>query len=88
MEDDAHFKYFYDKSSHRCPFGYEKGFFNEFALHRHIQRSNCEETPDLLAAIKNCSMCSATSPDVLGALMHLEQSHDQVLADANIPLYL
>ncbi|KEQ65647.1 uncharacterized protein M437DRAFT_81503 [Aureobasidium melanogenum CBS 110374] len=87
MEDDAHFKRFYDKSSHHCPFGCEKGYFNEFALHRHVQQRMCEEAEDLSGAIKNCSMCSATSPDALGALIYLEQSYDQVLADANSPLH-
>lgn len=83
MEDDAHFKYFYDKSSHRCHFGREKGVFNEPALYRHVQQLMCEETPDLLAAIKDCLMCSATSPDVLGALIRREQCHSHALADPN-----
>ncbi|KAG9602284.1 hypothetical protein KCU86_g2828, partial [Aureobasidium melanogenum] len=89
MEDHDHFKHFYDTSSHRCLFGCEKGFLNEFALHRHAQQSMCEETAHLSEAIKNCSLCSSTSPDVIGALDHLEQRHGHVLANTNslFPLY-
>jgi hypothetical protein len=83
MEDDTHLKYSYDTRSHPCHFGCEKDFLNELALHRHVQQLMCEEAQDLSEAIKTCSICSATFPDVLGELVRWEQRHGHVLANTN-----
>jgi hypothetical protein len=48
MEDDTHTTYLYQHKSHICPFGCNKGYLNDFALYRHIQKNLCEEAGSLL----------------------------------------
>lgn len=80
MEDVAHTAYLYQEQHHCCPFGCQKGFLNDFALHRHIQESKCENIEDFSREIQSCKHCQTTFPDFIGALNHLEQAHSTLMA--------
>ena len=88
MEDDFHSTYFYHGQSHRCPFRCHEGFFHDFALHRHIQKQLCEQADALLADIKMCKQCndrSGRTPDIIGALSHLDDDHPDLLSISGSP---
>ncbi|KAH0294107.1 hypothetical protein M436DRAFT_81786 [Aureobasidium namibiae CBS 147.97] len=88
MEDGTHTAYFYHARSHQCPFGCHEGFFNDFALHRHIQKQLCEQADALLADIKKCKQCndrSGMTPDIIGALNHLDDDHSDLLSISDSP---
>ncbi|CAD0088305.1 unnamed protein product [Aureobasidium mustum] len=80
MEDVAHTAYLYQEQHHCCPFGCQKEFLNDFALHRHIQECKCENVEDFSQEIQSCKHCHATFPDVIGALNHSEQAHNALTA--------
>jgi hypothetical protein len=86
LDDDIHTEYVYQSGTHPCLSRREKGFFNDFALHRHIQASSCEESDELLRDVLKCKACNDTTfPDIIGALDHLEHSHSQLLTVADSP---
>jgi len=70
MEDDFHSTYFYHGQSHRCPFGCHEGFFDDSALHRHIQKQLCEQANTLLADIKICKSATIDPEGLLISLVH------------------
>lgn len=80
LNNPIHYSFYYRNKQHRCPFGCEKGFYNEFALDRHIRDARYEKAEDLEAEIRKYKHCAATLPDMLGAPDHLEQVHSHLLA--------
>jgi hypothetical protein len=42
MDVSLHTTYFYQVGTHAYPFGCEKGFLNDYDLHKHIQKDMCE----------------------------------------------
>ncbi|KAH0332514.1 hypothetical protein KCU81_g10088, partial [Aureobasidium melanogenum] len=87
LDDSLHTDYFFQKDMHICPFGCQKGFLNDFALHRHIQQSSCKESEDLSAEIKTCKQCNVGTkfPDIIGALDHLADDHDNLTSRIGSP---
>ncbi|KAG9719835.1 hypothetical protein KCU73_g14689, partial [Aureobasidium melanogenum] len=86
LDDALHTDYFYHQNTHVCPFGCQKGFLNDFALHRHIQQSSCEESNALSDDIKTCKQCNDTSfPDIIGALVHLADDHEDMTSRIGSP---
>jgi hypothetical protein len=84
LDDPLHTEYFYQNNTHVCPFGCQKGFLNDFALHRHIQQSLCEESNALLAGLEARKQCNNGNnfPDIIGALNHFEDDHEDLMTRA------
>jgi hypothetical protein len=85
MEDDVHTTYMYYYDSHICPFECHQEFLNDFALFRHIQKQSCEKAAKLFHEIKTCKQCNDHSPDIIGALDHLEDDHSDLLSVTGSP---
>jgi hypothetical protein len=86
LDDDIYTTYLDQSGTHSCLFGCDKGFLNDFALHRHIQASSCEESDKLVKGLLKCKTCNGTTfSDIIDALDHLEQSHTQLLTVAVSP---
>lgn len=85
LDDNLHIAYFYQQSSHVCPFECHKGFLNHFALHRRIQQSLCEESETLLNDIRKCTQCNANRiPDITSALDHLSDDHEDLITSGSL----
>jgi hypothetical protein len=91
MDEDLHTTHFFQLGSHRCPFGCQKGFLNDCALHKHIQKGLCEDGETLFEDIKRrkqCNHSSGRTPDTIGALDHLADRHTQLTSVAGLTLYV
>jgi hypothetical protein len=88
MDVGLHTTYFYQVGIHTCPFGREKGFLNDYALHKHMQKDVCEDGELLFEEIMKCRQCNYSSgrnPDIISALEHLADRHPELMSAAGSP---